>query len=62
MTKIEAVHQWTGAIFAFVAVFIAYGEVNAATEIALAMPMCIFFVCMVAYSSSRKDFGASSSN
>lgn len=54
MTKVEATRQWVGALLAFFAVFLSFGQANAASEIAFAMPMCIFFICAAAYSTRKK--------
>ena len=54
MTKIQALRQWAGAILALVSVVISIRHANAAIDIALAIPMCIFFVCAAAYSMQKQ--------
>ncbi len=54
MGWIDAIRQWGGAILALIVIGMTYGHANAGSEIAFAMPMCIVFVCMAAYSSRRK--------
>jgi hypothetical protein len=54
MTLIESFRQWAGAALAFLVLLVSSGHPNAGSEIALAMPMCFFFVCLAAYYTRKQ--------
>jgi Sec-independent protein secretion pathway component TatC len=54
MTKLEALQPWLGTLLAFFVVFMNFGHADAATQIAFATPMCVFFVSAAVYLTGKR--------
>jgi hypothetical protein len=54
MTKIDAIRQWAGTLFAFFALLLNYNNPNAGAQVALALPMCFFFVSLAAFYTRKR--------
>ena len=56
MKLIKSIRPWTAAIYAFIVSVVSWGKADAATYLAFALPMCMFFVCAVAHLTQKQLF------